>query len=284
MPKVFHRYGVDYDEVFAPVVKYVSIRCVLALANKFDMEIHQMDVKSAYLNSDIDTNIYMKQPTGYIDNKNPELVCKLNKSIYGLKQSARCWNKLIDEYLKSEGYVQNKADPCIYVKSIIQENKKILTIITLYVDDTIICCNDIDYLREEKLKISSRFEMEDQGEIHYLLGMSIKRDRANKILTIDQKLYLEGVLKRFGMANCNPVSTPMENGKRFQALTNDDEGVDINEYQAVIGSLVYASIATRPDISAVVGVLSKFMVKPGTDHWSGVKRILRYLKGTLSYG
>lgn len=278
------KYGVDYDEVFAPVVKYVSIRCVLALANKFDMEIHQMDVKSAYLNSDIDTNIYMKQPTGYIDSKNPELVCKLKKSIYGLKQSARCWNKLIDEYLKSEGYVQNKADPCIYVKSIIQENKKILAIITLYVDDTIICCNDIDYLREEKLKISSRFEMEDQGEIHYLLGMSIKRDRANKILTIDQKLYLEGVLKRFGMANCNPVSTPMENGKRFQALANDDGGVDINEYQAVIGSLIYASIATRPDISAAVGVLSKFMVKPGTDHWIGVKRILRYLKGTLSYG
>ena len=278
------KYGVDYQDVFAPVVKYNSIRTVLAIANEFNMEVHQMDVKSAYLNGEIDTDIYMRQPEGYVDSGKPELVCKLKKSLYGLKQSGRCWNIVIDKYLKMEGYTQSTADPCIYVKIESRQDKSVLMLIALYVDDTVLCCNDMEFLKAEKLKLCSRFEMEDMGEIHHLLGMTIRRSRETKTMTIDQKCYLEKVLKRFGMADCKPVATPMEPGKHYGKSSEAEEGIDIGEYQAIIGSLIYASIATRPDLSASVGVLSRFMAKPGREHWAGVKRVLRYIKGTLDHG
>ena len=275
--------GIDYKEVFAPVARYNSIRSILAIANQLDLEVHQMDVKSAFLNGNLAEEIYMKQPNGYIDKNNPHMVCKLQKSLYGLKQSARCWNLVLDSFLKSNGYVQSSADPCIYCKVMLKNGKRILMIIAIYVDDTILASNDINMLKEEKLKLSKRFEMDDRGEIHYLLGMCIRRDRKLKTLTIDQSIYLQNVLKRFGFDDCKSVSTPMEAGKKFQKLSDDDV-VDIKKYQAAIGSLVYASIGTRPDISVAVGALSQFMSKPGQEHWSGVKRIFRYLKGTLSYG
>ena len=276
-------YGLDYDEVFAPVAKFNSIRSVLAIANELDLEVHQMDVKTAFLNGDLDCEIYMKQPEGFVDLERPEMVCKLRKSIYGLKQSARCWNETIDSFMKESGYQQSDADQCIYYKRITKQGKQCFVIIPLFVDNLIIASNDKEELMNEKKKFSSRFQMEDEGELHFCLGMSIKRDRNQGTLTIDQKAYLESVLRRFGMADCKPVSTPMEAGKSFQKLQDDDDPINIREYQAVIGCLTYASVATRPDISSSVGVLSRFMTKPGKEHWTRVKRILRYIKGTLNH-
>ena len=277
-------FGKDYDEVFAPVAKYNSIRSVLAIANQFDMEIHQMDVKTAFLNGNLDKEIYMQQPEGYENKEKPHMVCKLKKSIYGLKQSARCWNITLDHYLKESGFVQNPADPCVYCKTENKNGKKCLVIIAVYVDDTILAANDVELLQAEKNELSKRFEMEDLGEIHYCLGMTIKRDRNAKVMMIHQKSYLEAVLKKFGMQHCKPISTPMNPNAKFEKLTDDDKTVNKGEYQAMIGSLTYASIATRPDLSAAVGALSQFMNKPGPQHVKGVKRILRYIKGTLNYG
>ena len=276
--------GRDYEEVFAPVAKYSSIRSVLAIANQLDMDVHQMDVKTAFLNGDIDKDIYMRQPEGYENCENPHMVCKLNKSIYGLKQSARCWNVTLDSYLKRSGYVQNPADPCIYCKTVNKRGKQCLIIIAVYVDDTILAANDMELLRAEKANLSNRFEMEDLGEINYCLGMAIERDRNAKVLMIHQKSYLKNVLKRFGMENCKPISTPMDPNVKFEKLADDERPANIQEYQAMIGSLTYASIATRPDLSSAVGVLSQFMNKPGLQHVKGVKRVLRYIKGTLNYG
>eukprot|EP00794_Sanderia_malayensis_P014955 gene14955-biopygen12465 len=191
----------------------------LAIANKFDMDIHQMDVKTAFLNGYLTNDIYMKQPEGYEDEENPHLVCKLQKSLYA-----------------------------------------------------------------EKIELKKRFEMDDLGEINYCLGMSIKRDRRNRVLTINQNMYLKNVLKRFQMQDCKPISTPMDPNAKFMKLTNDDEVADKREYQAMIGSLTYASIATRPDLSDAVGILSQFMSNPGQQHVKGVKRVLRYIQGTLDYG
>ena len=276
--------GVDYDEVYAPVVKYKSIRAFLAIWNQLDLEIHQMDVVAAYLNGDLTEDIYMQQPEGFVDSKYPNKVCKLRKSLYGLKQSARCWNEKIDAYLKSSDYKQSAADPCIYYRTQMVGNKSVVVFIGVYVDDTIFMSNDKSMLDAEKAKMSAKFAMDDRGEIHHILGMEVKRDRAKKVITICQKAYLEGILSRFGMENCNPVSTPIETGKRFQRCGEDEETVDIKLYQAAIGSLNYAAIATRPDLSLVVGQLSQHMVRPGKEHWSGVKRVLRYLKGTLDFG
>ena len=276
--------GVDYDEVYAPVAKYKSIRTLLAIGNQLDLEIHQMDVVAAFLNGDLTDDIYMKQPEGFINSKYPHKVCKLNKSLYGLKQSARCWNAKIDAYLKSCQYKQSTADQCIYYKTEMIGNKAVVVFIGVYVDDTIFMSNDKAVLDAEKAKISSKFAMDDRGEIHFILGMEVRRDRAKKIITISQKSYLESILSRFGMKDCNPVSTPVETGKRFNNLSEGEETVDIKLYQAAIGSLNYAAIATRPDLSLAVGLLSQHMVSPGKEHWSGVKRVLRYIKGTLDFG
>ena len=168
--------GLDYDDVFAPVARYSSIRSVLAIANQLDLEVHQMDVKTAFLNGDIENETYMEQPEGYVDKSRPNMVCKLQKSLCGLGQSARCWNIAIDRFLKASGYVQSRADSCIYTKSESKDDKKAsLMIIALYVADV---------LKAEKAKLKQPFEIEDQGEVHYCLGMSIKRDRAARVLTL----------------------------------------------------------------------------------------------------
>ena len=275
--------GLDYDEVFAPVARNTSVRSLLALANAHDLEIHQMDLKTAFLNSALDCEIYMSQPEGFVDPYRPSHVCKLKKSIYGLKQSARCWNITLDEYLKSVGYRQSNADGC--VKSVKEANGRIsFVILGVYVEDIIPVSNNLAMLKAEKVALGERFQMTGQGEIHYLLGVSIKRDRESKTLTISQSHYIEKVLKNFGMENCKPISTPLEPGRKFQQLTPSDEPFDVHTYQQSIGCLTYMSAATRPDIAAAVGVLSQYMSKPSRDHWMGVKHVFRYLKGTLKYG
>ncbi len=276
--------GVDFDEVFAPVAKYKSIRTVLAIANQLNLDVHQMDVKSAFLNGELSEDIYMKQPEGFVNKKCPAKVCKLKKSLYGLKQSARCWNLKIDEYLKASKYIQSEADPCIYYKTEVVDGKTQIMIIAVYVDDTILLSNDSELLLLEKKRLSERFDMDDRGEIHYVLGMEVKRDRKSKTMTISQKAYLENVLERFDMQNSRPVSTPLETGKKFAKISEDEEPIDVKKYQAAIGSLNYAAIATRPDLSVAVGMLSQHMRNPSAEHWIGVKRVLRYIRGTIDFG
>ena len=219
--------GQDYDEIYAPVAKYTSIRSVLAIANQLDLDIHQMDVKTAFLNGSLENEIFMRQPEGYVSQEHPNFVCKLNKGIYGLKQATRCWNVAIDDYLKSSGYTQSTADPCIYSKIEVKDGKKCIMIIAVYVDDTLLASNDDQMLRAEKAKLGERFEMDDRGQVHYLLGMSIQRERESKILTISQKSYLENILKQFGMQDCKPVSTPLEPGKKYDKLQDDRDPVDV---------------------------------------------------------
>ena len=139
-------------------------------------------------------------------------------------------------------------------------------------------------LKAQKESLCKEFEMVDQGEIHFILGVSITRNRAIRTLSISQEKYLEGVLNRFGMEGCKPVSTPLESGEKFHKRTDHEERCDQSIYQQAIGCLTYVSTATRPDITAAIGTLPQFMSDPSKDHWMGVKRVLRYIKGTLTYG
>ena len=186
--------------------------------------------------------------------------------------------------MKSNNYKQSTADSCIYYKFEVVNEKEVIMLVAVYVDDTILCSNDLEALILEKKRLSSRFEMDDRGEVHFILGMEVTRDRKNRILTIDQKLYLENILKRFGMENCKPVSTPVEANEKFVKLSDNEEPIDIPLYQAAVGSLNYAAIATRPDLSVAVSMVSQFMKNPSKDHWVGIKRIFRYIKGTLGFG
>ena len=277
--------GVHYQEVFSPAVRYSTIRSLLAVANIYDWEIHQMDVKTAFLERDLEGEIYMRQPDGYIDNDKPNHVCKLKKSIYGLKQAARCWNSAIDSHLKSNGYKNSGADSCVYIKSVRQSNGRIDFVnLAIWVDDTLMFSNNIDMLTDEKVSLGSRFKVEDLGEMYYILGMCVKRDHKSRTLSLSQPKYLEGIFKRFNMDKCKPVSTSLKQGKKFQHLSENEKPIDVQRYQMIVGCLTYTAMTTRPDLAAAVGILSKYMSKPGRDHWAGVKRILRYIQGTLNYG
>ena len=151
-------------------------------------------------------------------------------------------------------------------------------------DDLLIASNDIEALRNKKRELGERFEMEDKNEVHFILGMQVIRDRRNRVLTIDQRAFISSILERFNMADCKPVATPLEPDTKYEKLTEDEDVVKLKDYQSIIGCLTYASIGTRPDVSAAVGVLSQHMSKPGKQHWVGVKRVLRYFKGTVDYG
>ena len=162
--------GQDYDDTYAPVARFSSIRSLLAIAVQLNLEVHQMDVRTAFLNRDLEHEIYMEQPEGYEDEEHPDFICKLRKSLYGLKQSARCWNVKMDSFLKASGYNQSTADPCMYRKSENRDGKQCLMLIALYVDDIVLTTNGTTMLNKEKNQLMKRFEIEDQGENTSLLG------------------------------------------------------------------------------------------------------------------
>lgn len=276
--------GVDFLETFAPVAKFTTIRCILALGAAMDLEIHQMDVKTAFLNGELEEDIYMDQPQGFGQDGLEHLVCKLKKSLYGLKQSPRTWYQRIDSFFTKEGFTRSQADHSLYIK----QTGEYLLIVLIYVDDLIILASHLTKLAWLKAKLKAEFEMSDLGELKYCLGVEFERDRKARTITMSQKKYIEEVLKRFNMEECKPISTPLDvnvkllklSEEEFEELQGEMEGVP---YKAGVGSLMYAMVGTRADLAFPVSMVSQFMSKAGPAHWSAVKRIMRYLQGTLDY-
>ena len=272
------KYGVDYDETFSPVVRFESLRTLIALSVQRGLKLHQMDVNTAFLNGELEEEVYMRQPEGFVVKEKEHLVCKLNKSLYGLKQSPRCWNYILDEHLQSMGFVQTPSDPCIYVA----EGHDPF-IIAVYVDDIILAGTTDVKIAEVKQSIADRFEVKDMGELKFFLGVQIIQQSGK--IWMGQSTYAENVLKKFGMENAKPVATPADsNSKLVKAEELDSELHNQAEYQSAVGSLMYLSCATRPDITFAVSNVAKFSANPTEEHWTAVKRIFRYLKGTVSYG
>jgi hypothetical protein len=210
--------------------------------------------------------------------------CRLKKSIYGLKQASRAWNKKLDKLLKKLGFVQSNFDTCIYYRC---EGEKIL-IIAVYVDDLLILSNNKEEKQNLKADLMKRLKMKDLGEAHYCVGIHIQRDRDTGTISLDQEKYIEQVLSRFNMTECNGVSTPLDPNQdlfREEFLPNsrqqEEEMRDI-PFQEAVGSLMYAAQATRPDIAFAVGVMSRFNNNYGKTHWVAVKRIFRYLRQSAS--
>jgi Reverse transcriptase (RNA-dependent DNA polymerase)/gag-polypeptide of LTR copia-type/Integrase core domain/GAG-pre-integrase domain len=273
------RYGIDFDETFAPVALYTSIRALLSLAAYHDWELHQMDVKSAYLNGDLDIPIYMRQPEGFVVPGKEDHVCQLKKSLYGLKQAGRTWHRKIDVSLKNRGFHALHADYCVYVRH--QDSHTI--IIALYVDDLLLASDHLPSLEKFKRDLTKDFDMEDLGEASFLLGISIERDRQARTVSISQPAYINTLLQRHGMADCNAVSTPMDEGARFLKSEGQAAPEEVRAYQVIIGGLTFAAICTRPDISFAVNSLSRFASNPDPSHVLAAKRVLRYLRGTVNY-
>lgn len=268
------RKGSDYDEVYAPVVRYTSVRYLFALAAKYDLEMIQMDAISAFLQGDIDTEIYMAQPEQYEENSQ---VCLLNKSIYGLKQASRQWNLKLNSTLLKIGLTRSKIDPCVYYLV----NKTIMIFIAVWVDDFLIFTNDEKAMTEIKDKLKQEFSMKDLGKVKQCIGINVCRDREMGVVMIDQEKYINQVLDRFGMSQCKPVGTPIEVNAKFD---KNPEGESNNyPYREAIGCLIYLAQVTRPDIVFAVNKLSQYSNNPGSEHWLGVKRIMRYLQGTKNF-
>ena len=272
------KYGLDYDETFSPVVRFSSIRTLLAFAVDKEMHIHQMDVETAFLNGSLEEEIYMEQPEGYVKPGNENLVCHLKKSLYGLKQSPRCWNKAFSVFLLSNGFVQSDADPCVFVK---KEEVSVI-IIAVYVDDLILITDCMQRMSEIKKFLSEKFKMKDLGKLHYCLGITV--DQKDGFVKIHQEHYIQKILFKYGLAEAKSISTPADINVKLQKEDGTSKNVNGSMYQSMIGSLLYAAIATRPDISQIVGVLSKFNSCSNESHLSAVKRVFRYLKGTMSMG
>ena len=276
--------GIDYQETFSPVSRKDSLRIVMALVAHFDLELHQMDVKTAFLNGNVDEEVFMKQPEGFKSKGQEHLVCKLKKSIYGLKQASRQWYLKLHQVLKSEGFIKNQVDQCAYLKM----SGSNFTILVLYVDDILLASNSLDMLHESKRLLSRNFDMKDLGEASYVIGIEIHRDRVNGILGLSQKAYIERVLTRYNMQHCSPSVAPVVKGDVFGLFQCPKTEVEKEQmrmipYASVVGSLMYAQVCTRPDIAYIAGMLGRYQTNPGLDHWKAAKKVLRYLQGTKDY-
>ncbi|GKV47061.1 hypothetical protein SLEP1_g53999 [Rubroshorea leprosula] len=269
-------FGVDYQEVFAPVVRHDTIRLVISLAAQNSWPVFQLDVKSAFLHGDLDEQVFIEQPPGYVKVGNEHKVYKLKRALYGLKQAPRAWYSRIEAYFLKEGFQKCPYEHTLFTKT---EGGKML-IVCLYVDDLIYTRNDKAMFDKFKKSMMAEFDMSDLGLMHYYLGIEVDQSAAG--IFISQKKYVQDILDRFRMKECNPVSTPIDAGMK---LAKNPEGMKVNStlYKQIVGSLMYLT-TTRPDIMHAVSLISRYMESPKEMHLLAAKRILRYLKGTVEYG
>ena len=242
--------GMDFQETFAPTESMVSVRVLCQLAAQHYLILHQMDVKTAYLNAPIDCETYMDQAEGFETpslNKSEILVYKLNKSLYGLKQSGRNWNMLLQNYLLEKNFVQSSVDNCVYMKEV---DKKIVYLL-IWVDDIIIAASENRIMNEIKMMLQERFRMKDLEKLSYFLG--IEFEQGDGFVKMSQKKYLSRILERFQMSVCKPRITPSEQKLDF----SDQSKCDSKLYREAVGSLIYAMACTRPDLCWVVTKLSQ---------------------------
>lgn len=283
-PKGFRqRHGVDYFEVFAHTGKYKSLRVLLCLVASLDLELNQLDVPSAFVRAELEEDVYMEMPEGY---EQAGWVCKLLKSLYGLKQSPRNWYLLCSAFIKDVmGFTACVSDPCLFYKK--SRTGKII-LLFLFVDDMqgAYSKQDAQEWAEAKQQLKDKFDITDLGESTWMLGMKIARNRAARTLKLDQALYVSKVLEKYNMTECKPSRTPAAQNNGAQEDDQDGGGkpVELLKYQELVGSLLYAAISTRPDIAYAVNQLTRHMTAPLGRHWKAAMRVLRYLAGSKTTG
>lgn len=268
-------HGIDYRETFSPVVRHSTMRILFALSCELDLKIEHLDITTAFLNGELQETIYMEQPPGF-ENGDKSKVCLLQKGIYGLKQASRIWYEKVNKLLCENGFCKSKCEPCIYI----HKTENSLMIVALYVDDFYVFYNN--ELHKNKLfkLLTKEFDCKQLGTLKNCLGINVTRE--GNTLRLDQKDYIRKLLKRFGMEQCKPVSTPMAVNFKFE---NDIDlsSNDTYSYRELMGCLMYLSVCTRPDIAFACSQLSQYNVNFNKSHWIAAKRILRYLAGTINY-
>ncbi|KAJ8709817.1 hypothetical protein PYW08_000038 [Mythimna loreyi] len=269
--------GIDYKETFSPVLKYSTLKLLFAISVNLDLSIRHFDVTTAFLNGHLDEVVYMQLPPNLKNENSMYKVLKLKKAIYGLKQSARAWYKKAENSLLELGYKKSAYEPCLFIKL----SGNITTFIALFVDDFFVfsnCTKELDYLKSQ---LSTSFKLKDLGELRQCLGMNVKIE--NGKIFVDQKLFIEKLLSKFNMNNCKSAETPMEVNLKLEKSENLISKSKY-PYQQLIGSLMYLSVLTRPDISYCVSYLSQFNNSYREIHWKHAKRVLKYLSHTKCFG
>ena len=275
-------YGVDYFDTYSPVAKLASFRTILAIAARHDWEIESFDFNGAYLNGELDAGeeIYMQAPPGY-DKGDAGSVKRLHKSLYGLKQAGRKWYDALCRVLADLGFQVSHADPGVFHARV--EGHAL--ILAVHVDDCIMTGSSGDLIMRYKREFHSRYALTDLGPVHWLLGIKITRNRAARTISLSQSSYIDSILARFSLSDVHPYQTPMAPSASYSKQDGASNAADAAHmhkvpYREAIGSLMYASVATRPDITFAVSTLSQFLENPGETHWEAVKRVFRYLSGT----
>ena len=274
------RAGIDFNEVFAPVSKHITLRALLGLVATENWELHHLDIKTAFLNGTLEESIYMVQPPGY-EQGGVNIVCHLQKSLYGLKQAPRAWHTRLTAELNKMGFESSNADPSLFYRRV----DGVLIFLLVYVDDILIASSKISLVNEAKAGLKKEFDVRDLGAASYFLGMVIERDRQAGTVKLSQHKLSKELIERFGMVDAKPKSTPLSVSTRLDVANENDEVLSGDyPYAELVGGLLYLSVCTRPDISQAVGALARFMSKPTQQHWTAAKGVLRYLAGTIDFG
>jgi hypothetical protein len=277
--------GKDFFEVFANTGKYKTLRVALSIAAARDMELRQLDVPQAFIQAELDEDVYMEMPEGF---EQPGMVCHLKKSLYGLKQSPRNWYLLVSDFIVNTlAFVATVSDPCLFWK---KSRTGQLMLLFLFVDDMQLAFDKADEREwsEDHEKLRQRFNITDLGESKFMLGMEIKRDRRARTITLNQALYVTKALEKFGLDCCKPRSTPgsstNDDEQTSSSSSEMDQPTDLKLYQEKVGTLLYAAISTRPDIAYAVNKLTQRMQSPTARDAKACDQVFRYLAGTKHMG
>ena len=287
-PKGFkQRHGIDYFEVFANTGKYKTLRVALSIAARRNMELRQLDVPQAFTQAVLEEDVYMEMPEGFAIEG---MVCHLKKSLYGLKQSPRNWYLLVSSFITTElGFRATVSDPCLFWKT---SRTGQLMLLFLFVDDMQVAFDAADEKQwnDDHQKLKHRFNITDLGESKFMLGMRIVRDRHERTIKLDQELYITKALEKFGLDRCKTARTPaaVQSSNCVQPVPLDEregggqQATDLKLYQEKVGTLLYAAISTRPDISFAVNKLTQHMQAPTVTDAKACDRVFRYLAGSKS--
>jgi len=240
--------------------------------------LQQLDVQNAFLHGVLEKEVYMRQPPGYKDPDHPSLVCKLDKALYGLKHVPRAWYTRLCNKLKQLGFVPSKGDTSLFY----YHKGDYTMFVLVYVDDIIVASSSQAATDALLKDLEQEFALKDLGNLHYFLGIQVKHVPDG--LVTSQERYAAKILKRAGMSLCKPVDTPLSTTEKLSITEGKSLGPDDSvRYRSIVGALRYLTL-TRPDISFAVNKVCLFLHAPTLTHWSAIKRILRYVKGTLHLG